>query len=259
MEVFLCHLLSCDRSELVAFPEKEIPVEHLRPLQTGWVKIMQGVPVAYLTQSKEFYGLSLYVDESVLIPRDATERMVELALERLGQGAKVLEIGTGSGAIAIAMKKTRPDLELTAGEVSAEALVVAKKNAETHQVDIRFIESDLLTEVPQESFDLLIANLPYIGEVEHHFVSETVAQYEPHVALFGGHDGLELYRQLLKQVKDRGHPFKWILGEIGFSQAESMLKVLDEYPEYEAQIVQDYEGLDRIFILTNKSVNMPAS
>lgn len=109
MEVFLSYLLSCDRLDLLAYPEKDVPVEKLAELQKGWVQIQQGKPVAYLTHTKEFYGLDFYVDERVLVPRGATERLVELVLEKASQGTKILEIGTGSGPISIALKHTRPD------------------------------------------------------------------------------------------------------------------------------------------------------
>lgn len=244
----MSYLLSCDRLDLLAYPEKDVPVEKLAELQKGWVQIQQGKPVAYLTHTKEFYGLDFYVDERVLVPRGATERLVELVLEKASQGTKILEIGTGSGPISIALKHTRPDLQITAGEVSLEALEVAKKNADQLGVDIKFIESDLLQSIPNDDYEILVANLPYIGEVEHRYLDENVEQYEPHLALFGGHDGLRLYAELLDQAKDK--QFKWILGEIGFSHGDSIEKLCKEkLPDYSFQLLQDYEGLDRIFVL----------
>jgi release factor glutamine methyltransferase len=248
MEVFLSYLLDCDRSELLAYPEKEVPVKKLAELQKAWVQIQQGKPVEYLTNSKEFYGLDFYVDERVLSPRAATERLVELVKEKASDGAKILEIGTGSGAISVALKHTRPDLQITAGEVSKEALEVANLNAKRLKVDLTILESDLLESIPKDDYEVLVANLPYIGEVEHHFIAENVQAHEPHVALFGGHDGLRLYADMFDQAKGWG--FKWIMGEIGFSHGEAIKNLCNEkLPDYSFKLLQDYEGLDRVFVL----------
>jgi len=248
MEVFLSYLLDCERLDLVAYSEREIPVPKLSELQKGWVAIQQGKPVSYLTNNKEFYGLDYYVDERVLVPRGATEKLVDLVLEKASDGAKILEIGTGSGAISVALKHTRPDLRVTAGEVSSDALEVAKLNARRHDLDIKFVESDLLQSIPDDGHEILVANLPYIGEVEHHYISSNVEAHEPHVALFGGHDGLRLYVDLFKQAKDR--KFKWIMGEFGFTHGELMREIAAEIlPDYSYELHQDHEGLDRTFVL----------
>jgi release factor glutamine methyltransferase len=248
MEVFLSHLLGKSRLDLIAFSEEEVPVEHLANLQKGWVKIQQGYPVAYLTNSKEFYGLDFHVDDRVLVPRGATEQLVELVKKSASIGAKVLEIGTGSGVISVSLKTVRPDLQITAGEVSTDALEVAKKNTERHKADIRLLESDLLSSIPNDGYEVLVANLPYIGEVEHRYIDDNVETHEPHVALFGGHDGLDLYRKLLTQAKDWN--IKWIMGEFGFTHSEIMREIAKEIlPDYSYKLYQDEEGLDRIFVL----------
>ncbi|MFA5793050.1 MAG: peptide chain release factor N(5)-glutamine methyltransferase [Candidatus Gracilibacteria bacterium] len=251
MEVFLCDLLGLNRLDLVANSKDEIPVEKLALLQKAWVKIMNGVPVAYLTHKKEFFGIELYVDENVLIPRPCTEQLVTWALSKAQDS--VLEIGTGSGAIAIAIKKTRPELKVVATDVSSSALVVANKNCVQCGVDIGLIQSDLLDEVPQENFDTLVCNLPYIGLVEHASIAENVEKYEPHLALFGGEDGLELYRRLFEQIRMQGRGFKYVFGELGFSQGEAIRSLACELlPEMEFTLRQDYEGLDRHFLLERK-------
>ncbi|MEK7146504.1 MAG: HemK family protein methyltransferase, partial [Patescibacteria group bacterium] len=135
MEVFLSHLLGWERVRLLANSEQELPVRHLAALQSGWLKIREGFPVAYLTHEKEFFGHSFYVDERVLVPRGETELLVEMVLEKADelsargvQPVKILEIGTGSGAIALSLKKTNPELEIAATAISPEALDVANKN-----------------------------------------------------------------------------------------------------------------------------------
>ncbi len=252
MEVFLSWLLKVDRSELVAYPEREVPIEKMADVQKAWVKILEFYPVAYLTNEKEFYGLSFYVDENVLVPRDASERMVDYAKELLGErDGGVLEVGVGSGAISIALGKEQPELNIQGVDISEKALKVAQRNANAHDVDVNFSQSDLLSSVPDEPIQGLLANLPYIGEESHRYIDENVEKYEPHLALFGGPDGLELYRRLFVQIQERKYQPDWIIGEIGFSQGSLIQEVVEEFlPEYQFELRQDYEGLDRHFILT---------
>ena len=132
MEVFLAHLLGVSRLDLIAHGEQEVPVAALASLQQAWVKMQEGYPVAYLTHEKEFYGLNFYVDERVLVPRDATERLVDYVLARPAQ--HVLESGTGSGAIAVAVKKTDSQSQVSATDVSADALEGANKNCVQNEV-----------------------------------------------------------------------------------------------------------------------------
>lgn len=253
MEVFLANLLKLRRLDLLTHGEEEVPVEKLSDLQKGWTKILDGVPVAYLTHEKEFYGLTLYVDERVLVPRGETEQLVDFVLElavKQPDLKKVLEIGTGSGAIAIALKKTRPSLKIVAAEFSEEAMAVANKNIVQLGVDVELLRSDLFENVPQEDFDILVANLPYIGKETNNFISENVEKHEPHTALFGGEDGLRLYARMFEQISEQGRRFKWILGEIGFMQGEDMRALAEELlPDYKVQILKDYQDLDRYFIL----------
>lgn len=248
MEVFLSHLLSCSRLDLVAYSEQSVPVDKLSELQQGWVQIQKGFPVAYLTHSKEFYGLDFYVDERVLVPRDATEILVDLVLQKASHDASIIEVGTGSGAISVAVKHERPDLKVIAGDISPEVLEVARINAERHQVQVDFYESDLLESLPEVDAEILVANLPYIGEVEHRYIADNVEAFEPHLALFGGHDGLRLYERLFEQA--HGRSFPWIMGEIGFSQGMAIEALAKEFlPGYGFSLIQDREGLDRIFVL----------
>ncbi len=253
MEVFLANLLGASRLDLLSHGEKDVPVERLSELQKGWLQLQEGVPVAYLTHEKEFYGIPLYVDERVLVPRGETEGLVDLVLGK-GMGT-VLELGTGSGAISIALKKTRPELELTATDISLDALEVANKNIVQYGLDVELIHSDLLDSVPGQRFDILVANLPYIGLSRHDFIAENVVRHEPSLALFGGDDGLQVYERLFKQIKDQKREFSWILGEMGFSQGRDLealaLRIL---PGYSCQICQDGQGLNRYFVLANKSL-----
>jgi release factor glutamine methyltransferase len=250
MEVYLAHLMGVRRLDLIARSDEEVPVENLADLQVGWTKIQDGVPVAYLINEKEFYGINLYVDERVLVPRGETELLVDLVLER--EPKSVLEIGTGSGAVAVALAKNL-DARIMAVEVSEEALEVANKNVVQCEVDVELIQSDLLEKVGDEEFDILVANLPYIGEEEHNLIDENVQKHEPHVALFGGEDGLRLYAKMFEQIREQGREFKWIVGEIGFSQGAALKGLAAELlPEYDCEIRKDLQDLDRHFVLTGR-------
>lgn len=256
MEVFLAQLLGVERLELLAQSEQEIPVEFLSELHHAWLKIQEGYPVAYLVQNKEFYGLSFYVDERVLIPRPETEALVPLVLSHLSRkGLRVLELGTGSGALACAIKHTRPDLELWATDVDPKALQVANKNCVQLNLDVKLLEADLLgspflQRLPRDYFDVLVMNLPYIGSEEHAFLEEKVRKFEPHRALDGGLDGLRLYARLWDQIQREDWRFPIILGEIGFSQGEAIRSLCHTtLPSYRFSLFQDDQGLDRHFLL----------
>ncbi len=255
MEVFLAHLLGLSRLDLVAHGEETVPVEKMAALQSGWAKIVDGYPVAYLTHEKEFFGLPLHVTEDVLIPRDATERLVERLLQHVhGRGElSILELGTGSGAISIALKKSNPELRILATDVSQEALDVANKNIVQHGVDVELLYADLLEGVPEEPFDILVANLPYIVTETNNFISENVSKHEPHLALYGGHDGLQLYKKTFEQIREQERCFQAIMGEIGFTQGRDLERLAAELlPEYECQVHPDYQDLDRHFILVRR-------
>ena len=245
MEVFLCHLLQRSRLDLIAHGEEEVPVEKLGDLQRAWTELKGGKPVAYLTHEKEFYGMSFYVNEAVLIPRPCTEQLVDWTAEMAE--ARVLEVGTGSGAIAVALKKKRPELEVTASDISLDALAVAQKNAEALGAEVEFMHSDLLASI-SGNFDALVANLPYIGTETHDAIDENVLKHEPGLALFAGPDGLDLYRRLFVEARDRN--FKFILGEVGFTQGRAIEEIAAELlPSHRFTLHQDLEGLDRHFLL----------
>lgn len=253
MEIFLASLLDCSRLDLIARANEEIPVEKLGELQKGWIRLQDGVPVAYLTHQKEFYGLQFYVDERVLVPRPETEQLVDLVLERAKTG--VLEIGTGSGAIACSVKHNRPELKVVATDISSSALEVASKNCVQLGVDVELVESNLLEKITGGGLDVLVANLPYIGLSEHAFLDENVQKHEPALALFGGDDGLQLYARLFDQIREREDAFRFILGEIGFSQGEAIKNLCAEkLPNYKFTLLEDLQGLDRNFVLEKISL-----
>ena len=249
LEVYLAWLFQVDRSLILVKSEEEIPVEHLSALQMAWKDLKEGRPLAYILGQKEFYGIMLFVDERVLVPRPETEGLLDLVLEYAGQNPlRVLDLGTGSGAIGLALKKTAPQLQVTAADISPEALEVANKNFVQHSAEVNLLQSDLLDSLKDRDFDLLVANLPYIGRKRFNYLSPEVERFEPELALFGGEDGLRLYARLFDQIREGTWSFKRVFGEIGFAQGPALLELAAEkLPGSSCKVSQDLSGLDRYF------------
>lgn len=228
-------------------------------------RVRNGEPVEHITNQKEFYGLDFFVDNRVLIPRPETEMLVEKVLEFLREGRslgssgfRLIDVGTGSGNISVSIAKTFLDdggqiAMFEAVDVSEEALEVAKLNRDQHGLEhvVQIYQSDLLEGVDDGGeFDVIVANLPYIGEVKNRFVSREAEEFEPNVALFGGDNGLELYKKMFQQITDKNVKFKLLLGEFGFAQTEDMEGLLSNYFDHYS-IEKDLAGIDRIFIVTS--------
>jgi release factor glutamine methyltransferase len=254
VEVLLCYYLNREKEYLITNSNEELPAGIVGGFWTLFNRFYQGEPVAYLTNKKEFYGLDFFVDKRVLIPRPETELMVDLVLEygkRMGGHLKVLDVGTGCGCIAVAVAKNCQDIEVLGVDISEEALDVAQKNLELNGVQslVNLKRSDLLTDV-DEYFDIIVANLPYIGEEKFNFVSKEAEKYEPHQALFGGTDGLRLYENLFEQIQVKMWKPKLLLGEFGFLQGESMRELLSKYfVQEEWEIRKDLASIERNFVV----------
>ena len=250
-EILLSHVLGKSREYFITDGDSEIPMGLVDLFWVYMQRLIKGEPIAYITQVKEFYGLDFYVDERVLIPRPETEQLVEIVLKHLNGGpGRVIDVGTGSGAIAVAIAKGCAAAGIVAVDLSEKALEVARLNAEQHGVEDRVdvFGSDLLEILDDgERFDVIVANLPYIGEVRNRFVSDETLKHEPEVALFGGEGGLELYEKMFKQIVDKNVEFDFMLGEFGFSQGEEMAGLLDKFFEGAWEIKKDLAGIDRLF------------
>lgn len=253
-EVLLSHILKERREDIFAHPEMPVSDVDALKFESGIKKRASGVPLAYITNHREFYKLDFYVDQRVLIPRPETEAVVEKAIA-LCEGLSepfLCDVGTGSGCIAIALAKNLPDGKFFAVDISKGALEVAKQNAQTHGVEsrIEFLKSDLLEGVINHSFDGIVANLPYIGENENKFVAKDVLDHEPHVALFGGKTGLELFEKLFGQIRGMAHKPKWLIGEMGFSQRDGMGQLIKRhFGRARVSWQPDLAGLDRTFTI----------
>lgn len=265
-EILLAHVLKIPREKIIAHPEMEISGRDARRFKILCEKRENGMPLAYITKHKEFFGLDLYVDERVLIPRPETEILVEetLKLCRGGNYNLVCDVGTGSGCIAVALAKKMPNARIFAVDISAPALNVAKKNARMHDVadKIEFIKSDLLSgraAARLGNIDIVVANLPYIGEAEKRFVSRETLDYEPRAALFAGETGFELFDKLFKQLcRDAFVPeeraarrsIKYLIAEAGFSQKPVIEKLIKSYfGDVDVKWRKDLAGINRVFII----------
>jgi len=251
-EVLLSHVTGLDRAGLYREWECTLPAHEEKYFWEMVMRRLLGEPVAYLTGCKEFMGLDFKVNPSVLIPRPETELLVETALALLPPAPLVIDVGTGSGAIAVSLASFLPESIVYATDCSGEALEVARNNAARHGVGsrVRFFRGELLEPlagvVPANGVDLIAANLPYISSDELAGLPRSVRQFEPVLALDGGKGGLELYRRLIPTAAILLKKGGLLLLEIGFDQARDMLGLLET--SWEADIVKDLAGLDRLVV-----------
>lgn len=208
---------------------------------------LSGEPIAYLTGEREFFGLSFITTPAVLIPRPDTELLVELALEKGPANASVLDLGTGSGAIAISIASHRPDWQVTAADISTAALEVARRNA--HRIlptsALTLVESDWFRTIPAQRWDLIVSNPPYIVAGDPH-LSQGDLRFEPLSALTDHGDGLSAYRTLTRESRTRLQPGGWLLMEHGYDQAEAVRALLDAEGYTEVQSWRDLAGIERV-------------
>jgi release factor glutamine methyltransferase len=208
---------------------------------------LQGEPMAYILGEREFYGLEFRVTPAVLIPRPETELLVELALQRISEGApaRVLDLGTGSGAIAVVLARERPQAQLTAVDVDYAALGVARENAARHKARVRFFCGDWFGALPGERFDLIVSNPPYVAAGDAHLAQGDV-RFEPQRALLGGADGLDCIRAIALNARVHLRPGAWLLLEHGHDQAEACRALLQAQGYREVQSWPDLAGIPRV-------------
>ena len=247
-ELLLMRAAGINRAFLLTHPDAPVTPDQLITYNQWIDRRAQHEPVQYITREQEFYGLPLRVTPDVLIPRPETEHLIEAALERLPHNTPVhiADVGTGSGAIAIALAHVLPLASVTALDTSPAALIVARHNAERHHLAdrIRFLESDLLEAVSEESFDAIVSNPPYVSELE--VLEPQVHNFEPHTALFAGCSGLDIYQRLIPQARLYLKPQGWLLMEIGHGQREALANLLSDW--LNVDFVSDLQGIPRVAI-----------
>jgi release factor glutamine methyltransferase len=263
-ETLLMFTLSCDRAYLYAHSERELTADETTRYGATVSERIRGVPAQYITGHQEFWGMDLIVTLAVLIPRPETEHVIETVLEladaqRNGgptgpcQNLRIVDVGTGSGCIALALAHELPEAEIHAVDISSAALEIANLNAARHQLEtrIQFREADLLTGVEDNSFDLIVSNPPYVGESEEDEVQLEVRKFEPRNAVFAGPTGLEIIARLIPQAREALRPSGWLVLEISGTIVEGVKQLLNGWAEI--RIVNDLQGIPRVVAARKES------
>ena len=253
-EILLMFTLACDRAYIYAHPERELSPEERARYEEALAQRSRGVPAQYITGHQEFWGMDFIVSSAVLIPRPETEHVIETVLHSSdggrvsspAPGQRIVDVGTGSGCIALALARELPKAEIHATEISAAALEIARVNAARHQLEprVRFYETDLLAGLPANSFDFVVSNPPYVGESEEDEVQLEVRKFEPRTAVFAGPTGLEVIERLVPQAQAALKPGGFLVMEISGSIAEGVTRLLRGWQN--VQVTNDLRGIPRV-------------
>ncbi len=252
-EVLLAFCLNCDRAEFFKNPERQMSQDQMTAFQKMIARRLAFEPVAYITGRKAFWSFTLEVNPDVLIPRPDTEIIVEETIAvcrtRTLDRPRILDVGTGSGAIALALAKEIPEARIIATDISPAALAVAQKNARALGLakTVSFMLGDLFDKVPG-TFDLIVSNPPYIGADEYETLESGVRDFEPRVALWAGQTGVEFYEKLIYQAPSRLAEKGWLLLEIGAKQDKQVSAIMTATPGFyeDISVRADYAGLPRV-------------
>ena len=261
-ETLLLHALKTNVPDanlawLIAHEDEPLAADAAGPFCDLIERRLAGEPIQYITGEAEFYGLPFHVNRDVLIPRPETEHLVEkvMALAAEFVRPKIVDVGTGSGAIAVALAHALPFAEITATDISADALAVAKANVARNGVAdrVRFFKGDLLEAVAGEHFDIVISNPPYVPESDHATLDVEVRDYEPAQALFAGEDGLQIYRRLIPAAFDALVPGGYLALEIGYGQRAGIEALLVREGFAGIEFIPDLQGIARVAVARRSS------
>ena len=242
-ESLLGFVIGCDRSHLFAHPERELSVEEAEQLQRLVARRAAGEPAQYILGVREFFERNFEVNPAVLIPRPETELLIEAVFEKAPGSARVLDVGTGSGSIAVTLACERSDLEMFAIDISSGALRTARRNEQRHGATVRFMQGDLLEPIAGDSFDAVVSNPPYVAECARPTLSREVRR-EPGLALFAGVDGLDIYRRLIPSAARVLKAGGLLAMELGYDSLPGVLALLEGWDDVETR--PDLAGVTRI-------------
>ena len=249
-ELLMRHVLGKDQAWMLAYWHDDIELEVTIPYHAAIERRRAGEPVQYIIGETEFYGLCFHVDRDVLIPRPETEHAVEKVLELAERFEKprIVDVGTGSGAIAVSLAHHLFDARITATDLSMAAMDVALNNAALNAVAdrIRFVGGDLLTPVADEQFEIVVSNPPYVAESDRTLLNVEVRDFEPSMALFSGAEGLTIYRRLIPQAFGALVEGGYLVLEIGYGQAEAIKVLMAEAGFSDVAFTQDLQGIPRV-------------
>lgn len=242
-DLLIAHVTQMSRAQILARPEQSLSRDQLLQLDSFSTALESDTPLAYVLGEKEFFGLLLQVNAAVLVPRPETELLVELALQRLEPGHSVLDAGTGSGAIAIALAHSCQELTVVACDNSEDALGVAAENARRHKTQIDFYRSDWFEQLPSTRWDVVVSNPPYIAANDPHLVS---LKAEPSSALIADDDGMADLNTLIEQSPNFLNAGGWLMVEHGYDQAESVRAAMIKRGFREVHSATDLGGIERV-------------
>ena len=260
IKLALEQVLNLSTPEILLNKDKELTKQEEKKYRKIEKKLKKGLPVQYITKKAYFYNDEYYVNKNTLIPRPETEILIKDTLNLIkekyqNKDIKILDIGTGSGVIAITLNKLNKNYQITATDISKKALKVAIKNQKEKKTNIKFIKTDLYKNI-NDKFDVLISNPPYIEENSNN-VEKQVKENEPHLALYGGKDGLDYYKSILKDIKKVLKEDHIIAFEIGENQGNKIKKLIkQQFPEDKITIKKDYNNHDRYIYAVSKNKNM---
>ena len=248
--LLLQYVLDKPRQYIIVYDNKEIDKQQQWQYFVNIEKLTKGVPLQHITHRQEFMKMDFFVDENVLIPRPDTEILVEevIKIAQKYNSPRILDLCTGSGAIAISLKKFVPNADITAVDISEKALEIAQRNAKKLEAKINFLKSDLFDKLDNKKFDIIVSNPPYIRKDEIKKLSEEV-QKEPKIALDGGEDGLDFYRIITEQAINYLKTGSFLCFEIGYNQKNDVIKIIEDEQNYKnTYCKKDLYGNDRIII-----------
>lgn len=245
-EMLLAHVLTVNRAYLHTYPQQLLTSKQLSDFETLMNRWMAGEPLAYLTGYQSFWSLDLQVTPATLIPRPETELLVELALQKSHDKMRIADLGTGCGAIALALASEKPAFEIYATDLSADALRIAQTNAEQLSIkNIVFKQGDWCDALPKRSFDMIVSNPPYVAEGDID-LAQSVYDYEPHLALFSDNNGLSDIQGIILQALSYLKKDGFLLLEHGFKQAEAVRNLLANAGFADIKTALDLAGLERV-------------